>query len=204
MQPNHPEDQPLAHQPPSPMMVQYLSIKAAHSDCLLFYRMGDFYEMFFDDAKAAAYAQQALTKYPGQAGADRVISPYKTSGAEMARIAIHPQVGGAVQVADYRLEEIEVPAACVGVGKTLEQVRGDAVIVAVRRTDGELVAQPEPATVVAAGDMLVAIGTPVALERLEQLPGMPPEKRMRAIKLAEYFEMLAANPHADIPQEQCA
>jgi voltage-gated potassium channel len=103
-----------------------------------------------------------------RAGADRVISPYKTSGAEMARVAIHPQVGGAVQVANYRLEEIEVPAACEGVGKTLDEVRGDAVIVAVRRTDGELVAQPEPGTVVAADDMLVAIGTPVALDRLEQ------------------------------------
>ena len=45
-----------------------------------------------------------------RAGADRVISPYKTSGSEMARIALHPQVGGAVQVADYRIEEIEVPA----------------------------------------------------------------------------------------------
>ena len=47
-----------------------------------------------------------------RAGADRVISPYKTSGAEMARVALHPQVGGAVQVADYRMEEIEVPASC--------------------------------------------------------------------------------------------
>ena len=44
-----------------------------------------------------------------RAGADRVISPYKTSGSEMARVALHPQVGGAVQVADYRLEEIDVP-----------------------------------------------------------------------------------------------
>ncbi len=69
----------------------------------------------------------------------------------MARVAIHPQVGGAVQVADFRLEEIEVPAACEGVGKTLQEVRADAAIVAVRRTDGELVAQPEPETVVAAG-----------------------------------------------------
>jgi hypothetical protein len=42
------------------------------------------------------------------------------------------------------------------------------------------------------------------LRQQAQLPGMPPEKRMRAMKLAEYFEMLAANPHADIPQEQCA
>ena len=43
-----------------------------------------------------------------RAGADRVISPYKTSGAEMARVALHPQVGGAFEVADYRMEEIEV------------------------------------------------------------------------------------------------
>ncbi len=38
------------------MMVQYLAIKQAHPDCLLFYRMGDFYEMFFDDAVAASAA----------------------------------------------------------------------------------------------------------------------------------------------------
>jgi DNA mismatch repair protein MutS len=36
------------------MMVQYLSLKAEAADCLLFYRMGDFFELFFDDAKAAA------------------------------------------------------------------------------------------------------------------------------------------------------
>ena len=34
----------------TPMMEQYHSIKRAHSDCLLFYRMGDFYELFFEDA----------------------------------------------------------------------------------------------------------------------------------------------------------
>jgi DNA mismatch repair protein MutS len=36
------------------MMAQYLALKAEASDCLLFYRMGDFFELFFDDAKAAA------------------------------------------------------------------------------------------------------------------------------------------------------
>ena len=102
-----------------------------------------------------------------RAGADRVVSPYKTSGTEMARVAIHPQVGGAVQVADYRMEEIEVSEACDGVGKTIESVRGESVIVAVRRTDGRLEPQPERGAVIEAGDMLVAIGTPVALERLE-------------------------------------
>jgi voltage-gated potassium channel len=102
-----------------------------------------------------------------RAGADRVISPYKTSGSEMARVALHPQVGGALQVADYRMEEIDVPPGCEGVGQTIEQVRGTSVIVAVRRTDGRLEAQPEPQSVIEAGDMLVAIGAPEALERLE-------------------------------------
>ena len=47
----------------TPMMAQYLEIKAAHEGALLFYRMGDFYEMFFDDAVAAAEALDiALTK----------------------------------------------------------------------------------------------------------------------------------------------
>ncbi|MEO0673653.1 MAG: DNA mismatch repair protein MutS, partial [Pseudomonadota bacterium] len=39
---------------PTPMMTQYLSIKARVPDALLFYRMGDFYELFFDDAIIAA------------------------------------------------------------------------------------------------------------------------------------------------------
>ncbi len=47
----------------TPMMAQYLGIKEANPGALLFYRMGDFYEMFFDDAVAAAAALDiALTK----------------------------------------------------------------------------------------------------------------------------------------------
>ena len=38
----------------TPMMRQYLGIKADHPDTLLFYRMGDFYELFFEDAEKAA------------------------------------------------------------------------------------------------------------------------------------------------------
>jgi hypothetical protein len=40
----------------TPMMEQYIEIKAANPDCLLFYRMGDFYEMFFQDAEVASRA----------------------------------------------------------------------------------------------------------------------------------------------------
>ena len=55
----------------TPMMAQYLEIKAAHPGALLFYRMGDFYEMFFDDAVAAAAALDiALTKRGKHDGQD--------------------------------------------------------------------------------------------------------------------------------------
>ena len=39
---------------PTPMMAQYLALKAEAADCLLFYRMGDFFELFFNDARVAA------------------------------------------------------------------------------------------------------------------------------------------------------
>jgi DNA mismatch repair protein MutS len=55
----------------TPMMAQYLEIKAQYSDALLFYRMGDFYELFFDDAVAASEALDiALTKRGKHAGDD--------------------------------------------------------------------------------------------------------------------------------------
>ncbi len=55
----------------TPMMAQYLEIKADHPDALLFYRMGDFYELFFDDAVAAAEALDiALTKRGKHLGED--------------------------------------------------------------------------------------------------------------------------------------
>jgi voltage-gated potassium channel len=104
-----------------------------------------------------------------RAGADRVISPYKTSGTEMARMALHPQVGGVLEVADLRMEEIEVTPPCEGEGKTIEAVRGDAVVVALRRIGGQLEAQPAPQTVISAGDMLVALGQREALDRLEAI-----------------------------------
>ena len=55
----------------TPMMEQYIEIKAANPDCLLFYRMGDFYEMFFDDAETASRALGImLTKRGKHLGAD--------------------------------------------------------------------------------------------------------------------------------------
>src|SRR6188768_4337316 len=82
---NVPVPKPVAGPPPNgdapiasgdaasvtPMMRQYQEIKAAHPDCLLFYRMGDFYELFFEDAEIASRALGiVLTKRGRHQGAD--------------------------------------------------------------------------------------------------------------------------------------
>ena len=55
----------------TPMIAQYLEIKAANADCLLFYRMGDFYELFFEDAEVASRTLGiALTKRGKHQGED--------------------------------------------------------------------------------------------------------------------------------------
>src|SRR6202171_6197981 len=55
----------------TPMMEQYIEIKAAHPGCLLFYRMGDFYELFFEDAEIASRALGiVLTKRGKHLGRD--------------------------------------------------------------------------------------------------------------------------------------
>jgi DNA mismatch repair protein MutS len=62
---------PPADAQATPSMAQYIEIKAANPDCLLFYRMGDFYELFFGDAEIAARVLGiVLTKRGKHAGAD--------------------------------------------------------------------------------------------------------------------------------------
>jgi voltage-gated potassium channel len=104
-----------------------------------------------------------------RAGADRVISPYKTSGTEMARLALHPQLSGVVDVdAEYRLEEIPVGEGCEGVGQTVGDIRGASMIVGLRR-GAEFQPQPAADTQLLGGDVIIAMGTPSTLERLEEL-----------------------------------
>jgi len=69
--PSPPNDAPPETGRVTPMMEQYIEIKAAHPDCLLFYRMGDFYELFFDDAEVASRALNiVLTKRGKHLGRD--------------------------------------------------------------------------------------------------------------------------------------
>ena len=73
----------------TPAMAQYLELKAAHADCLLFYRMGDFYELFFEDAVAASGALDiALTRRGKHAGDDIPMCgvPVHAAEAYLARL----------------------------------------------------------------------------------------------------------------------
>ena len=80
---------PLTGTAASPVMAQYFEIKQAHPGCLLFFRMGDFFELFFDDAVAAAQAIDiALTKRGRHDGADIPMCgvPVHTAETYLARL----------------------------------------------------------------------------------------------------------------------
>jgi len=76
----------------TPMMAQYLAIKAEHPDTLVFYRMGDFYELFFDDAeKAARLLDITLTRRGQSAGQPVVMAgvPFHSVEGYLARLIRH-------------------------------------------------------------------------------------------------------------------
>ncbi len=91
----------------TPMMEQYLEIKAAHPGLLLFYRMGDFYELFFEDAEIASKALGiVLTKRGKHQGAD---IPMCGMPVERADDYLHRLIAQGHRVAVC--EQMEDPAA---------------------------------------------------------------------------------------------
>jgi len=74
----------MADAAPTPMMAQYLALKAEAGECLLFYRMGDFFELFFEDARvAAACLDIALTARGEHDGAPIPMCGVPVHSAEM-------------------------------------------------------------------------------------------------------------------------
>src|SRR5689334_13478662 len=57
---------------PTPMMAQYLALKEEAGDCLLFYRMGDFFELFFEDAKTASSVLDIALTSRGEHEGDKI------------------------------------------------------------------------------------------------------------------------------------
>jgi DNA mismatch repair protein MutS len=94
----------------TPMMQQYLSIKAQHPDILLFYRMGDFYELFFDDAKKAAELLDISLTARGKSGGNAIPMagvPYHAVENYLARLV---KMGQSVAI----VEQIGDPATSKG------------------------------------------------------------------------------------------
>jgi DNA mismatch repair protein MutS len=101
---------------PTPMMAQYLGLKAEADDCLLFYRMGDFFELFFDDARAAAACLDIALTSRGEHAGEKIPMcgvPVHAATAYLQRLI---KAGHRVAIA----EQIESPAdAKARAGKTL-------------------------------------------------------------------------------------
>jgi DNA mismatch repair protein MutS len=90
----------------TPMMAQYWALKAKAGDCLLFYRMGDFFELFFDDAKAAAATLDIALTARGEHGGEPVPMcgvPAHSAESYLARLI---RAGHRVAIA----EQVETPA----------------------------------------------------------------------------------------------
>ena len=131
----------------TPMMQQYLRIKAEHPDTLLFYRMGDFYELFHDDAKKAhRLLDITLTARGASAGAPIPMAgvPVHAADAYLARlvrlgesVAICEQVGevGAGKgPVERKVVRIVTPGTLTESALLAEKT--DAVLLAVARGDG--------------------------------------------------------------------
>ena len=108
-----------------------------------------------------------------RAGADRVISPYVSSGRHMALLALRPRVVDYLEVrardgASLRLEEVLVDDASPFVGGPLKEACGDATPLVLRRARGELVPSPSPDEQLEAGDLIVLLGEPGALRHVEE------------------------------------
>ncbi|MDZ3832082.1 MAG: DNA mismatch repair protein MutS [Sphingopyxis sp.] len=107
----------------TPMMAQYWSLKEKAPDCLLFYRMGDFFELFFDDAKAAAATLDIALTSRGEHGGEPVPMcgvPVHSSESYLARLI---KAGHRVAIA----EQVETPAEAKARGGSKALVARDIV-----------------------------------------------------------------------------
>jgi voltage-gated potassium channel len=116
-----------------------------------------------------------------RAGANRVLCPYSLTGRRMAEMVIEPQMTSVVEVIgrhshlELYLEEVIICAdsPLVGrpIGDAMIRVETGAAIVAIKKFDGALLANPSPHLRISIGETLVAIGTRDQLRRFAALAG---------------------------------
>jgi voltage-gated potassium channel len=132
-------------------------------------------------AIARASTEEAVQKLQ-RAGADAVVSPYITGGKRIAAAAIRPQVmdfvdgiltgtGGSFYLEEFLID----PEICPCIGQSLSEAslrsKTGALVLAIRRVDGTLIAGPTGDTLLLANDSLTCMGTPDQLRQLNRLLG---------------------------------
>jgi len=120
-------------------------------------------------------AEQKLLR----AGADRVVLPYATAGVVMANLVLRPQVTAFLDTVmtavgpDLQLAEVEVQNGCPVAGRTIRELRirheTGAIVIALRKRDGSFDTTPEPDSLLEVGDVLIGVGAPDEILRLEDL-----------------------------------
>ncbi len=137
------------HKPHTPMMQQYLRIKGEHPDILLFYRMGDFYELFFDDARKASKLLDITLTARGQSAGEPIPMagiPYHAAEGYLAKlvrrgesIAICEQVGDpATSKGPVERKVVRVLTPGTITDEALLDERRDNLLAAVHQLNGQL------------------------------------------------------------------
>ena len=126
----------------TPMMQQYLAIKSEHPQALLFYRMGDFYELFYDDAEAASKLLDITLTSRGKSAGEAIPMagvPYHAAESYLARlvkagrsVAIAEQIGDpATSKGLVEREVVRIVTPGTLTDESLLEARQDALILAI-------------------------------------------------------------------------
>jgi len=179
------------------MMQQYLKIKSEHADCLLFYRMGDFYEMFFDDAVEASKILDITLTKRGKSGGDDIPMagvPWHQAETYLAKLVA---AGKRVAVCD----QMEAPDGSKGPVRR-EVVR---VVTAGTITESALLDQARSAMLVACyrnGDRWGLAGVDLSCGHWHLLEGAGEarlQEQLAILAPAELLVMSAEEAMANIP-----
>ena len=193
----------------TPMMAQYLEIKSAHPEYLLFYRMGDFYELFFEDAaKAAAALDIALTKRGKHRGEDIPMCGVPVHAAEAYleklirkgfRVAVCEQMEDPALAkkrgakAPVKREVIRLVTPGTLTEESLLDARAPSVLAALGRAEGKLALASADITT---GDFGVVSVTaeelPQALARLQPRELLAPDSLLADGAIAPALKELGA------------
>lgn len=114
-----------------------------------------------------------------RAGANKVVSPYKIGGSRMAQAILKPNVVDFIEIAtgrdhyDLQMEEILIPDPSLFAGRNLLDAgfRRDTgvIIIGIKKKAGEMVFNPDSASVIEGGDTLIVLGQAAAVAKLENM-----------------------------------